>query len=160
MEEFSGKGIKLFNILDHGLVKEELLKLRKEYNKGWKLFNKEGSYIFKDWRGNVNFTPETLKKISFEDKFKNEVFAPQLKSTLMYYFWSKCEYEIILTSWPPYLTAAQCKEIKEDKEEVKYSKTVNLEVAEKIDVYDQVINNWEPFIDYVWSNLQVADLKM
>ena len=50
----------------------------------------------------------------------------------MYYFWSKCEWEIILSDWPPSDTF--CKE--------------------KIDVFDQVMLNWDIFVDYIWNNRQ------
>ena len=65
-------------------------------------------------------------------KFKNdkEAFEKEVKSSLMYYYWSKCEWEIILSSWP---------ERKDFKEE-------------KIDVYDQVMLNWDVFINYLWDN--------
>ena len=104
------------------------------------------------------FNEKTLKKCSFEDKFKQDVFAVQFRNWLMSYFWSRCEYEIVLTSWPPYITAEQYKEIKESTEEVKYRKTIDLESAKKIDVFAQIVNNWEPFINYVWDNLFIAAL--
>ena len=53
-----------------------------------------------------------MRKTYFDVKFRDEVLAEQLKSELMYYFWSKSECEIILTSWPPYLTSAQVEELK------------------------------------------------
>lgn len=59
-----------------------------------------------------------------------EAFAEKVRRDLMYYFWSKCEWEIILSHWPP----------REDARE------------EKIDVYDQVMLNWNVFIDYLWEN--------
>lgn len=65
-------------------------------------------------------------------KYKNkDEFAKQLRSELMYYFWSKAEWEIIVSPW-----------VGGDREKD----------AVKIDVYDQVINNFEVFADYVWNN--------
>jgi len=64
-------------------------------------------------------------------KFKNkEVFANQLKSELMYYFWGKSEWEIIISPWCG--NKKQC--------------------DVKIDVFDQVMLNWDVFVDYVWDN--------
>lgn len=57
-------------------------------------------------------------------------FEEQLRRSLMYYFWSKCEYEIILSSWPG-------RENFKDK---------------KVDVYDQVNLNWPVFTEYVWQH--------
>jgi len=66
-------------------------------------------------------------------KCKNDfaAFEEKLKSNVMYYYWSKCEWEIILTSWPPR------KDFKESK----------------IDVYDQLRLNWDEFVKYTWTAL-------
>ena len=74
-----------------------------------------------------------------------------VKRNLMYYFWSKCEWEVIIRHWPP-----------SDRHEDK-----------KIDVYEQVMQNWNVFIIYLWnyyylkstrkenikSNLHVTEIK-
>lgn len=68
-------------------------------------------------------------------------FAEQLKSELMYYFWGKSEYEVIITCW-----------VGGDREKVN----------QKIDIYDQVMMNWDKFVDYVWNNgwkLLVSEVK-
>lgn len=57
-------------------------------------------------------------------------FGEKLRSELMYYFWSKCEWEIIISAWPP-------------------SDTVR---EEKVDVFDQIKMNFDRFLDYVWDN--------
>lgn len=72
---------------------------------------------------------EDLKKII--KKYKTiEDFSKELKRICMYYFWSKCEYEIILTCWPKW-----------DKFK-----------EEKIDVYSQLNLNWDKFVNYIWEN--------
>lgn len=60
-----------------------------------------------------------------------ELFAEQLKSELKYFFWSKAEYEIIISPW--------CGGDR-DRDSI------------KIDVFDQVMMNWDVFVDYVWDN--------
>jgi len=55
------------------------------------------------------------------------VVADSLKRYLMYYMWSKCEYEIILSPW-----TGRADDI-------------------KIDVYDQIMMNFNSFVDYCWS---------
>ena len=60
-------------------------------------------------------------------------FREAVRRGLMYYFWSKCEWEIVLTCWPP------------KREGISFE-------DEKIDVYDQVMLNFDRFIDYLWSN--------
>ena len=58
-----------------------------------------------------------------------EEFAEDIKAELMYYFWSKAEWEVIVGPW--------C-----GSRNNKYI---------KIDVYDQVMLNWDAFVDYVWN---------
>lgn len=65
-----------------------------------------------------------LKK--FESK---EEFAKELKSSLMYCFWCKSEYEIIIS---PFGCALGVDNL-------------------KVDIYTQVMNNWGIFLDYVWG---------
>lgn len=48
---------------------------------------------------------------------------------MKYYFWSKCEWEIIICPW-----VGKADDI-------------------KIDVYDQLMLNWDKFVDYVWSEV-------
>ena len=59
-----------------------------------------------------------------------EDFAEKLRSALMYYFWSKYEWEITIGPWPS--SNSTTKAIKED-------------------VYWQIKNNWDVFLDYVWN---------
>ena len=49
-----------------------------------------------------------------------ESFKKSVKSSLIYYFWAKCEWEIVVYGW---------------------------NAEEKLDVYDQVMMNWDIFID-------------
>lgn len=73
---------------------------------------------------NFNKSVKDLLKVC---KTKNE-FTALLKKELMYYFWSKFEYEITINSFPP----------KENNEI-------------KIDIYSQIMNNYNIFVDYIWS---------
>lgn len=60
-----------------------------------------------------------------------EALSSELRYLLKYYFASKCEYEIIISSWPP-------------------DKIYPLE--EKVDVFDQINLNWDNFVDYIWQH--------
>ena len=71
---------------------------------------------------------KALKKTSTFDEF-----SEALKNQLLYYFWSKCEWELIISAWPP----------SDDRQE---------EI--KIDVYSQIMLNWDVFRKYVWDTLQ------
>lgn len=57
-------------------------------------------------------------------------FDKAVRTSLMYYFWSKCEWEVVVSHWPP---------------------SERMQDA-KVDVYDQVMMNWLVFSDYVWEN--------
>lgn len=59
-----------------------------------------------------------------------DAFRERLKSSLRYYFWCKCEWEIVMSGWP------SGRVIKD----------------RKVDVYTQVESNWDIFFEYVWSH--------
>ena len=80
--------------------------------------------IFKHYAFNDN-----VQKLLKKYKDKNE-FAEKLKRELMYYFWSKSEYEIIISPW---CGGRDTKDI-------------------KVDIYTQVMNNWSIFLEYVWNS--------
>ena len=84
---------------------------------------KISTYNIFDHSSFLKYVKEAMK----ECKFKQE-FAEQLKSELRYYFWAKAEWELLFYPW-----------VGDEK------------AAIKIDVYDQVMNNFEIFVDYVWS---------
>lgn len=62
-----------------------------------------------------------------QEKLNKEDFSEKIKREVMYYMWSKCEYEIILSPW-----TGRADDI-------------------KIDVYDQIMINFDRFVDYCWS---------
>ena len=58
-------------------------------------------------------------------------FAEEVKHELMYYYWSKCEWEVLVSDWTsPDFSKSQ----------------------KKIDVYQQIMLNFDQFIDYLWAN--------
>lgn len=69
-----------------------------------------------------------LNECRHKDDFAE--FKRRLQRELRYYFWSKAQWEILLKPWVG----------SRNKEEV------------KIDVYDQVMLNFDIFADYVWRN--------
>lgn len=109
VENINRQKIEVYNIFEHGGFMEDLIKAKKEYQKNIKL---EGL-----------------------EKSPKEIFEEQVRRALLYHYWSKCEWEIILTSWPP-------------------SSNFN---DEKIDVYSQVMNNKQIFMDYVFEHMK--DIK-
>lgn len=99
--------------------------------------------IWNVWRYNINSGLIEMWNIFEHWRFNNDVeaafnrysdnkekFAEQLKDELLYNFWCKSEYEIVLSPW--------CRG-PNDKEK-------------KIDIYMQVMANWDKFLDYVWDS--------
>ena len=97
-----------YNIFKHGGFLEDLKKLCKKYNK---------EYPYLSYEGNTK-----------ENKKIKTQFFEELKRNLKYYFWSKCEMELVLVSWPVG------------------------DIEEKIDIWDQLEMNWNRFSNYVWVN--------
>lgn len=56
-------------------------------------------------------------------------FAEELRRSLSYYFRSKCEWEVLISPWV----------------------FTRKDRPKKVDVYWQVMNNWDVFVDYVWN---------
>lgn len=100
---------------------------------------------------------EDVAELSNRDLTKED-FTEKLRRTLQYYFWSKSEYEVVVTSWPPYIDGEELARLNAEYEEYNtkwgrypYKMNVCLDVGKKIDIYDQVRLNWDVFVDYVWS---------
>ena len=110
----------------------------------------------------------TFIKYAQEHKKKNktkEEFADNLRKELMYYFWSKCEHEVILDKQgdkyyiKPWAERKQgiSLDVTDDEFDwasfydwvnyLKYSKDGEI----KIDVYDQVMYKFKDFVDYCWE---------
>ena len=111
---------------------------------------------------------EYLKKAFKKYKTKNE-FAETLRRELMYYFWSKAEWELIIEITEDnrifLIPWCGCRDSESVKVDVTNDKNFNWRgFAEKhtkkqiygnkakIDIYDQIMFNWEEFVDYVWNS--------
>lgn len=75
---------------------------------------------------------DELKKNFKKNKGDRKAFEEELRSSLKYHYWAKCEWEVIITS-------------------LFDSKKVNTD--RKVDVFEQINLNWDRFTDYVWSTL-------
>ena len=74
---------------------------------------------------------EYVKKALIKYENSRDEFSKLLKAELRYYFWCKAEHEVIVTCW-----------VGGDREKVN----------KKIDIYDQMMMNWDKFVDYIWDN--------
>lgn len=87
-----------------------------------------------------------------------DTFSERVRRAIMHEYWARCEYETVITSWPPHISNDELDRIiKERDERIKeyghfYRESVNLDVGVKIDVYTQILLNWEHFINYLWDN--------
>lgn len=75
----------------------------------------------------ISFDEEKLSALKMyleQKKLKVETVV------FMYYFWSKCEWEVLISPWVG----------GNDDEEI------------KVDVAWQIMNNWDVFVDYTWNN--------
>lgn len=116
--------------------------------------------------------------VKAKKKYKDDRdgFEDEVRRSLMYYFWSKCEWEIILDHWPNGERYELRKKIStqklydafnavgegysEDKlistgdrrYEIRVFPENNRFLCRKIDVYSQVLINWENFIEYLWNH--------
>jgi hypothetical protein len=85
-------------------------------------------------------------------------FAERLKREVQYYFWGRCEMEQVICSWPVYIDGEELARINKEYEEHnekwgRYPYKVNIkpDVGRKIDIYQQVMLNFDVFCEYVWS---------
>ena len=81
---------------------------------------------------------EGLTKKQLEELLKD--FKEHIRREMQYYFWSKYEWEIGITE--PFSNSL----VDDYTKGRKYP-------WEKIDVYDQVMMNWDVFFDYLYKNL-------
>ena len=72
---------------------------------------------------------EDLQRIYKKYKNDREQFMDEVKHSLMYWYWSKCEWEVVIQHWPE---LPDC--------------------GLKADVYEQIAMNWDRFCDYLWEN--------
>ena len=68
-----------------------------------------------------------VEKLLKKKDIDRDAFSKELRSTMMYYFWSKCEYEVIIKEW------------------------VGVPAQLHVDIFQQVEMNWNHFVDYLWG---------
>lgn len=138
-EDWNSKKIIVSNIFEHYSFFNDLINIKKELKKQ---FGKENDEIQ-----------------SSKEAFK--FFEEKVSRSLSYYYGSKSEWEVIVTSWPPYVESEEIDCLVQERVDrigkwVKFYRTdVRLDLATKIDVYVQVKLNWVQFMDYLWNNLDL-----
>ena len=147
-EDINSREIEIYNVFNHGGFLEGLNRMFKDVKK------EQTKYLKENNLEGLLTAREANKYNKHMEEFEDEC----LRKECGYYFWSKSEYEIVLTSWPPYIDVEVIDKLKQEVEEHdskwswKQSKVnVPLTVSEKIDIYDQLLLNWNAFKDYVFS---------
>lgn len=75
------------------------------------------------------YKQEIVELLNHRDDYTLEEFKEKVKSSTMYYYWCKCEWEILIAPWVGDF----------DKDSI------------KIDVYKQLEINWNHYIKYLWE---------
>lgn len=136
-----------------------------EWNVLYHNFNKDKIEVYNIF-GHGRFN-EYFNKAFKKYKTKDE-FAEQLRSELCYYFWSKCEWELVIEIAEdgriylnPWVGSRDPESVKIDVTDDKsfdwrgfaehHTKRQVYDNKAKIDVSDQVEYRWNEFVDYVWS---------
>lgn len=123
-----------------------------EPNLTWNVYrynvNKNEIYIYNVF-DNYRFYCDVMTTFRvYKDKYE---FSEELRKDVAYYFWCKAEHEVVVTSFPPYVSKKEAKRIQ--KEDFNIRTHVNLDNAIKVDIYSQIRLNWDRFVDYVWNEL-------
>ena len=98
----------------------------------------------------------SVKKLRMD---KN-TFSEQLRREAQYYFWSKSEHEVVIASWPVYISMDEYERITKELTAIENRdrgfRVVNVcpTVGSKIDIYEQLMLNWDNFVEYVWNYLK------
>ncbi len=138
IENINRREIEVYNIFNHGGFYEDLYRATQKYKRASKV----------------------ATKLTEKEKCLEE-FKEDLRRSLLYYFWSKCEWEIVMTSWPTYIEPSELQRLNAAflAETAKYGHEprvldINLRVEKKVDVYDQVMSNFGPFMEYILTHIK------
>lgn len=98
-----------------------------------------------------------VEKLLKED-LSERGFAEKLKREVQYYFWGRCEMEQMMCSWPVYIDGDELDRMNKEYEDYNekyghYPYKINVcpDVGRKIDIYMQVMLNFNIFCNYVLS---------
>jgi len=129
-----------FNIFEHGRFREDIEKICIEFKRS--------------------------EQSQAELPLQIEKFAERLRRELSYYFWAKCEWEVVITKkddrviMTPWVGRTEIElDVTNDKDfdwlrfhGKMIEKYINKDNGVKIDVYEQVRFYWDDFVQYCWDN--------
>ena len=130
------------------------------YNVWIEDINSKKIEIYNVFRNSRFYNGLITAKKHFKKTNDIETFKESIKKELMYAYWSKSEYEIILTSWPPYITTDEFEKLQTEvgkyvlaEGRKPYSLNTELTVSRKVDIYEQVMLNFDIFFNYILENI-------
>lgn len=117
----------------------------------WNVFYENPNVGIETWNvfRHASFCNEV--ETMFAEEVDKKKFEKRLHSSVMYYFWSKSEYEVIVAPWPCCISRVESQIIK-NNELPRYRQVINVEGSDKFSIYDQIELNWDVFVDYCWRN--------
>lgn len=117
----------------------------------WNVFYENPNIGIETWNvfRHASFSGEVETMLA--EEIDKEKFEKRLHSSVMYYFWSKSEYEVIIAPWPCYISRVESQLIK-NNELPRYRQVINVEGSDKFSIYDQIELNWDVFVDYCWRS--------
>jgi len=132
-EDFNSNNIVYKNFFEFGqweVIKKELKKLKSAIAKA----DTEDKIIdvYRKFGIKYGQMKARFKKKDPTVSVLKDALEQRLDRSCLYYFWSKCEYEVIVSAWPP----------REHSER-------------KIDIYTQLGANWEIFKNMVFAEIGV-----
>lgn len=127
------------------------------WNVFWEDFNKREIVYYDIFKsGHWEKKAKELKK----EYPKFEEWTAVFRTNLMSQYWSRSEYEVVITSWPPYIDIEEINRLQkevESREKTWGHKPLKinprLTIGRKIDIFEQLDMNWEVFANYVWNNI-------
>lgn len=143
-KENFGSNITIFNIFNNSNLIEKIEKLILNYKK-------ELKQVITSNEKNIN---------NWIKKYKNDNFKNELERFIKYEYWGRCEYEVIITDFPTSIEREEFERItKEYTKDYKYRMCINLSNGIKVDIYQQVMLNFNVFVNYVWNSV-VPEVKI
>lgn len=117
----------------------------------WNVFYENPNVGIETWNvfRHTSFCNEVEAMLA--EEVDKEKFEKCLHRSVMYYFWSKSEYEVIVAPWPCHISRVESQIIK-NNELPQYRQVINIEGSDKFSIYDQIKLNWDAFVDYCWRN--------
>ena len=76
---------------------------------------------------NNAYFSEAITNIMHTPKLSRTEISDNIRRKAQWQFWGRCEYEHVISSWPPY----------------------DADKGYKVDVFEQLTLNWDRFIDYI-----------